>query len=145
VAAPVSVTSQALRSMSPTAWNSQARPINAVRGAGMEGTDLDGSFCSRRSSSRPTTEFWHHTIAFRSLPNIPPKDQGAAPGSVGWLAERPTSPGPLDLGSCRATAHFTKIIAELQPAFVVSRPYPCAQRSSMFQRHQPNNLRKKRD
>jgi hypothetical protein len=46
----------------------------------MEGTDLDGPFCSRRSSSRLTKEFWHHTIAYRSLPNIPLKDQGAASG-----------------------------------------------------------------
>ena len=48
----------------------------------MEGTDVDGPFCSRRSSGRPTTEFWHHTIAFRSLPNIPLKDQGAASGGA---------------------------------------------------------------
>jgi hypothetical protein len=48
----------------------------------MEGTDLDGPFCSRRSSSRLTKEFWHHTIAYRSLPNMPlmaasPSDGGA--------------------------------------------------------------------
>jgi hypothetical protein len=67
-AGPVSVTSRALRSMSPTAWSSDARPINAVRGAGMEGTDLDGPFCLRRSSSRPTPEFWHRTIAFHRVP-----------------------------------------------------------------------------
>ena len=76
-AGPVSVTSRALRSMSLTAWSSDARPTNAVRGAGMEGTGHDGPFCSRRSSSRPTTEFWHHTIAFRSLPNTPLNDQGS--------------------------------------------------------------------
>src|SRR5215217_4541714 len=63
-AGPVSVTSRALRSISPTAWSSEARPINAVRGAGIEGIDLDGPFCSRRPSSRTTTRILasHHRM-----------------------------------------------------------------------------------
>jgi hypothetical protein len=52
-------------------WSSDARPINLVRGAGIEGIDPYGPLCSRGSSSRSTTEFWHQAIAFRSPPNLP--------------------------------------------------------------------------
>jgi hypothetical protein len=41
-----------------------------VRGAGIEGVDPYGPLCSRGSSSRSTTEFWHQTNAFSSLPNL---------------------------------------------------------------------------
>ena len=55
------------------------RPINLVRGAGIEGIDPKGRLCSRRSSSPPTTEFWHYAIGL-------------------WDAAAPTEPtGPHDL------------------------------------------------
>jgi hypothetical protein len=57
--------------MSLTACSSDARPINLVRGAGIEGTDPNGPLGSCRSSCPRTPEFWHHVIAFPPLLDLP--------------------------------------------------------------------------
>jgi hypothetical protein len=96
-AGPVSVTSRALRSRSLTAWSSDVRPINLVRGAGIEGIDPDGPTCSRRSSSRTTTEFWHHVIAFRS------------PAEITYAAVRVLVVGCGDFGSALAKSAARRV------------------------------------
>jgi LuxR family transcriptional regulator, maltose regulon positive regulatory protein len=83
----------------------------------MEGTDLDGPFCSRRSSSRLTTEFWHHTIAFRSLPNMPLV--AASPSEEQRIAK---SLGSYHLVMVSTPVLATKLFAPARRTQLVGRP-----------------------